>query len=249
MENVFLYRNLLMQVHTTMTTKGNESIITLVVLGPDYECLYVDVGTNGRNPDGHAWSRSPLKYALDNSDNPLNIPPPRPLPGRRNPVPFVLTGDEAFRLSKYMLKPYPSRNLTVDQRITNYHISRGRQISENILGILGNRWRCFRVPFLLAPFKVKGITLAALTLHNWLRADASSRNIYSPPALIDREDPETAEVIPGSWREDIPTGSFLNLQPSTSRNCSNEAKNMREEFTQWFNNEGDVSWQRHMCGL
>ena len=229
--------------------KGNESIIALVVSGPDYECLYVDVGTNGRNPDGHAWGRSFLKYALNDSDNPLNIPPPRPLPGRTTPVPFVLTGDEAFGLSKYMLKPYPSRNLTVEQRITNYRISRGRRISKNILGILGNRWRCFRVPFLLAPCKVKGITLAALTLHNWLRADTSSRNIYSPPTLVDREDPEMAEVIPGSWREDIPTDSFLNLQPSTSRNCSNEAKNMREEFTQWFNNEGDVSWQRHMYGL
>ena len=229
--------------------KGNESIIALVVSGPDYECLYVDVGTNGRNPDGHAWGRSPLKHSLDDSDNPLSIPPPRPLSGRTNPVPFVLTGDEAFGLSKYMLKPYPSRNLTEEQRITNYRISRGRRISENILGILGNRWRCFRVPFLLAPFKVKGITLAALTLHNWLRADASSRNIYSPQTLIDREDPETSEVIPGSCREDIPTDSFLNLQPSTARNSSNEAKNMREEFTQWFNNEGDVSWQRHMCGL
>ena len=229
--------------------RGNESIIALVVSGPDYECLYFDVGTNGRNPDGHAWGRSSLKYALNDSDNPLNIPPPRPLPGRTTLVPFVLTGDEAFGLSKYMLKPYPSGNLTVEQRITNYRISRGGRISENILGILGNRWRCFRVPFLLAPFKVKGITLAALTLHNWLRADTSSRNIYSPPTLVGREDPETAEVIPGSWREDIPTDSFLNLQPSTSRNCSNEAKNMREEFTQWFNNEGDVSWQRHMCGL
>ena len=229
--------------------KGNESIIALVVSGPDYECLYVHVGTNGGNPDGHAWGRSSLKYALNDSDNPLNIPPPRPLPGRTTPVPFVLTGDEAFGLSKYMLKPYPSRNLNVEQRIANYRISRGRRISENFLGILGNRWRCFRVPFLLAPFKVKGITLAALTLHNWLRVDTSSRNIYSPPTLVDREDPETAQVIPGSWRDDIPTDSFLNLQPSTSRNCSNEAKNMREEFTQWFNNEGDVSWQRHMCEL
>ena len=132
--------------------RGNESIIALVVSGPDYECLYVDVGTNGRNPDGHAWGRGSLKYALNDSDNPLNIPPPRPLPGRTTPVPFVLTGDEAFGLSKYMLKPYPSRNLTVEQRITNYRISRGRRISENILGILGNRWRCFRVPFLLAQF-------------------------------------------------------------------------------------------------
>ena len=135
--------------------KGNEIIIALVVSGPDYECLYVDVGTNARNPDGHAWGRFSLKQALENPDNPLNIPPPRSLPGRTTPVPFVLTGDEAFGLSKYMLRPYPSRNLTVEQRISNYRISRGRRISENILGILGNRWRCFRVPFLLVPSKVK----------------------------------------------------------------------------------------------
>ena len=31
--------------------KGYESIIALVVTGPDYDCLYVDFGTNGRNPD------------------------------------------------------------------------------------------------------------------------------------------------------------------------------------------------------
>ncbi|PFX33921.1 hypothetical protein AWC38_SpisGene1062 [Stylophora pistillata] len=193
--------------------EGNESIIALVVSGPDYECFYVDVGTNGRNQDGHAWGRCFLKKALDSPDNPLNVPPPRPLPGRVTPVPFVLTGDEAFGLAKYMLRPYPSRNLTVEQRIANYRISR-------------------------APYKVKRITLAALTLHNWLRADTSTRNIYCPPTLSDREDPETAEIIPGSWRDDIPADSFLDLQPSVSRNCSSEAKNMREEFTQWFNNEG-----------
>ena len=146
--------------------KGNESIIALIVAGPDYECLYVDVGTNGRNPDGHAWGRCSLKAALENPDNPLNVSPPRPLPGRTASVPCVLTGDEAFGLAKYMLKPFPSRNLTVEQRITNYRISRGRRISENLLGIWGNRWRCFRVPFLLAPEKVQVITLATLTLHN-----------------------------------------------------------------------------------
>ena len=145
-----------------------------------------------------------------------------------------------------MLRPFPSRNLTVEQRIANYRISRGRRISENILGILGNRWRCFRVPFLLAPVKVKGITLAALTLHNWLRADSSSWNIYCPPALVDREDLETGEIITGSWREDTPTDSFLDLQPSFSRNFSSEAKRMCEELTQWFNNEGDLVWQRRV---
>ena len=42
--------------------------------------LYVDVGTNGRNPDGHAWSRCSLKMALKNLDNLLNIPADEPLP-------------------------------------------------------------------------------------------------------------------------------------------------------------------------
>ncbi|XP_044185046.1 uncharacterized protein LOC114973873 [Acropora millepora] len=118
--------------------KGNESIIALVVSGPDYECLYADIGTNGRNPDGHAWARCNLKESLDDTTNPLHIPPPQPLPGRTVPVPFVLTGDEAFGLAKYMLRPYPQKNLTVEQRISNYRISRGRRISENILGILCN---------------------------------------------------------------------------------------------------------------
>ena len=70
--------------------KGNESIIALVVAGPEYECLYADVATSGCNPDGHAWGRCSLKKALDNPDNPLNIPGDEPLPGRTKPMPFVL---------------------------------------------------------------------------------------------------------------------------------------------------------------
>ena len=114
-----------------------------MVAGPEYQCLHADVGTNGHNPDGHAWSRCSLKKALDNPDNPLNIPGDESLPGRTKPVPFVVTGDEAFPLSRYMLKPYPNRNLTVEQRIANYRMSRVRRISENLLGIFVNRWRCF----------------------------------------------------------------------------------------------------------
>ena len=153
--------------------KGNESIIALVVSGPDYECLYAHVGTNGRNPHGHAWARCNLK--LDDP-NLLNIPSHQPLPGCNTPVPFVLTGDEAFGLAKYMLRPYPQKDLTVEQRIANYHISQGQKISENILGMLCNRWRCLRVPFLLGPEKVKKIVLAILVLHNWLRADTNSND-------------------------------------------------------------------------
>ena len=162
---------------------------------------------------------------------------------------IVLTGDETFPLSKYMLKPYPNRNLTVEQRIANYRISRGRRISENLLGILVNRWRCFKVPFLLHPPKVKTVTLAAVTLHNWFRADGSSKTVYCPASSTDREDPDTGEIIPGSWRDDSKRHSFLDLQPSTTKNYSNDTRCMREEFTRWLTSEGDLSWQRKMCGL
>ena len=192
--------------------KGNESIIAVVVSGPDYECLYAHVGTNERNPDGHAWTRCNLKQALDDPINPLIIPPHQPLPGCNTPVPFVLTGDEAFGLAKHMLRPYPQKNLTVEQRIAIYRISRGRGISENILGILCNRWRCLRVPFLLGPEKVKKIVLAVLVLCNWLRADTNSKHIYCPPGMIDQDNLETGEVIPGSWREDTPQDLFLDLE-------------------------------------
>ena len=229
--------------------KVNESVTALIMSGPSYECLYADVGTNGRNSDGHAWARCSLKKALDSPDNPLNIPPPCPLPGASKAVPFVITADEAFPLASYMLKPYPRKSLTVEERIANYRISRGRRISENILGILANRWRCFRAPFLVSPVKVQKIAMAILTLHNWLNSDRFSRNVYCPPGLTDNENPVTGEITQGSWRDDSPLESPVSLQPSLKHNYSRDAQEMRQEYTRWFNDEGNVPWQRKMCGL
>ena len=47
-----------------------------------------------------------------------------------------------------------------------------RRISENGFGILANKWRVFCRPFSLEPEKVKIVTLAAITLHNWLRSES-----------------------------------------------------------------------------
>ena len=188
--------------------------------------------------------------ALENPDNPLNIPADEPLPGYSKPVPFVLTGDEAFPLSEHMLKPYPNRNLSVEQRVANKRISRGRRISENLLGILVNRWRCFKVPFLLRPSKVKIITLAALSLHNWLRADASSRMcVVLQPWLTERTlIPVKLSQVHGETT--VKGSHFWTSIPQQLRiNYSNDARCMREELTRWFTDEGDLSWQRKTCGL
>jgi hypothetical protein len=36
--------------------KHTHSIVLMAVAGPDYGCIYADVGTNGRVADGGVWN-------------------------------------------------------------------------------------------------------------------------------------------------------------------------------------------------
>ena len=118
----------------------------------------------------------------------MSLPKPKSLHENRKETPFVCVEDDAFPLTNYMMNPHPQKDLTIDNRIFNYHLSRARQISENAFGILANRWRVLRKPFSLQQKKVKIITFAILILHNWLISESSSGRIYVPPNLIDAED-------------------------------------------------------------
>ena len=211
------------------------------MVGPEYEFLYVEVGANGRNSDGEIWDQCGLKKALEKGT--LNLPPPKALPGRSMKVPFVATGDDAFPLKSYLMKPYPQKGLSVDKRIFNYRLSRKRRISENGFGILANRWRVFRRPIALGPEKVRKITLAAIALHNWQRSSASVGKVDLPVGLVDQES-STGDVIEGSWRNEEPSGTWFSLANNLHGNRStNVAKSIREEFTDYFNLEGAVNWQ------
>ena len=121
--------------------KHTHSIILLAIAGPKYECLYADVGSNGRVNDSGVWNKSSLLQAIQKGS--VKLPKDDALPVNGVIAPYVFVGDDAFALKKFMMKLYPQQNLTADKRVYNYRHSRTRRISENLFGILANRWTIF----------------------------------------------------------------------------------------------------------
>ena len=224
--------------------KHTNSIVLLAIAGPNYECLFADVGTNGRMNDSGIWNKSSLRCAIESRE--IEFPEPKTLPYRSEKLPFVIVGDDAFALKNYMMKPFPQRNLTVERRIYNYRHSRARRISENMFGILANRLRIFHTTMHLSPERATSITLSALVLHNFL-LKSQSKSVYCAPGLIDQEDTQ-GNVVAGSWRTENTAEGFRELPPqSHGNNVSSTAKNVREGFMDYVMNEGALSWQWDKC--
>ena len=78
----------------------------------------------------------------------------------------------------WWMKPFPQQNLDIQTWICNYHFSRARVV-ENVFGILANRWWVFGSPICLKPNKIKLVTVAAVTLHNWLIRGVLQSCLYS----------------------------------------------------------------------
>ena len=198
-KNMWSFESHQMVVSTIIIT---HSIILMAITGPSYEFLYADIGTNGRVNDGG------FSKALENPE--LSILNPRCLPGGVQRVPLVLIGDDVFALKTHMIKPYPQKNLTTERKVYNYRHSRGRRISENLFGILANRWHIYRMVMSLEPTIVESAILATLALRNMLMT-TSAKNIYCPTRLCDTED-VNRKLILGIYRNDNCADSMFSLE-------------------------------------
>lgn len=202
-----------------------------------YKFIYIDVGANGRISDGGVFNRT--SFFTSRTENKLHLPPPDPLPERDEPIPYFLVGDDAFALSNNLMKPYAQRNLTGLERIFNYRLSRARRVVENAFGILASRFRVFGKPIHLDPEKARKITIACCALHNYLIMRSS---IYFNPTLVDRYD-DQGNVVDGDWRNDINTeNNFYPLEAHRTF-ISNKGKQIRDELSQYFVHEGEISFQ------
>ncbi len=168
----------------------------MTLVDSSHRFLYVNVGCNGRISDGGVFGGCSLQNAIENRT--VNIPAPAPLPGSDQLAPYCIVADEAFPLKEYLMKPYPNRRLSVQQRIFNYRLSRARRVVENTFGILANRFRVFLSTINIQDTaKVEDIVLACYALHNFLRTECGELCMEG----IDWEGPDH-DTVPERWRQD-----------------------------------------------
>lgn len=206
--------------------KHTFSIVLMALADANYKFIFIDVGCKGRISDGGVFNRSSLNHALQN--NSLGIPPPRPLPGTNIETPFVILADDAFALKTYIMKPYNFRGQNRDENVFNYRLSRGRRMVESTFGILATRFRVFRTTIELSENNVKHCVLAACALHNWLMS-------INP----------TDDFIIRNF-EPLSDGEHENEIESNDQIETNEAKEIRNRFKNYFMTAGEVSWQYDM---
>nr|CAI5863553.1 unnamed protein product [Callosobruchus analis] len=215
--------------------KGHHSVVLMALVDADYKFIYIDFGCNGRISDGGVFGNCTLSSALES--NTLNIPEPRPLKGRKKLTPFVVVADDAFPLKPHLMKPFPFKqeDMQVATSVFNYRLSRARRVVENAFGLIAQRFHVWRRPVELShPSRIISVVKAICVLHNYLLVDKDFMRLYAPPGYLDEVD--GAQIIEGKWRSGgMPMDNFfpLNNDPS-SRPTTNQTKDVRSEFTDYF---------------
>lgn len=101
--------------------KETSRVVLLAIADHDYCFSYIDVSACGSASDGGVFKSCSIYQDLKNNLLPDN---------------GVIVGDAAFPLKTYLMKPYPGVNLSTEEKVFNYRLSRARRIIENVFGIL-----------------------------------------------------------------------------------------------------------------
>ena len=140
---------------------------------------------------------------------------------------YFLLGDDAFALMPWLVKPYTRRQLTREERIANYRISRGRVV-KNSFGILVKRFRVLLTIMEQRPKVVRDIVFTCVVLHNMLRSH--QRGADRPPTLADDILAPQADQGQQGHHESL-------------RNPSREAKHQWDLLKDYFNHVGALAGQ------
>ena len=144
------------------------SIVLMAIADANYRFLFIDAGSFGRASDSTIFANSEICQKMRN--NTLDLPNPQSISENGVNLPFTFLGDEAFGLSKHMMRPYGGKNLNKKKKIYNYRHCRGRRYIECAFGLLTSKWRIFHTPINVKVETAELIVKACCTLHNFVRA-------------------------------------------------------------------------------
>lgn len=218
--------------------KGTFSVVLMAIVNAKYEFIMVHTGTNGRISDGGVLQETTFYQKLVHKR--LNLPNSTTVEGTNLVLPYVFIGDQAFPLAENLMKPFPDKDLRREEKIYNYRLSRARRVVENSFGIMASVFRVFHSVICIDVHHVDAIVLACCTLHNFLRRHATNK--YMPSLSADSENITSGELIPGQWRT---VGELVPLQ-RRPRASNLSAREVRENYKQYFNNQGAVEFQDRM---
>lgn len=209
--------------------KSYFSTVLLAIVDANYKFIFIDVGSYGKEGDSGIFDKSNMGK-LFNSGN--MFPFPSKLPNSDKIAPYVLVGDEAFRLHTHMMKPFSRPVASADngKAIFNYRLSRARRVSENGFGLLSQIFRIFYTPISLKEETTDNLILVACCLHNLLR-DGYLESQNNPHYEYD----QTQSLPVENMTPLAKTGGFANMDGFA----------VRDIFMDYFNSHsGRISWQQ-----
>ena len=155
----------------------------------------------------------------------MNIPPPRRLEAcLLDPLPYYLVGYEIFPLKTWLMRPY-SDQLSEQERLFHYRLSRPRRVIENTFGILAARWRIYHSPIITSIENAESYVPAIIALQNYLKL--ADNAVYTPAGFVDSQ-ASGGEILPVEWRRVVDDVAGISSIPNIcGSRYSNNAIAMR----------------------
>lgn len=147
-------------------------------------------------------------------------------------------------------KGFKCNNLSADERIFNYRLSRARRCVENAFGILSSKWLCLKKTLFCKPDRAQKILIACCLLHNYLLN--SNKKIYCPANFADKLDSK-GNIIEGEWRKTINSledSLFQSSLPCCVGRSTDVGKYIRNCLKEYVvSPEGSLPWQKKAVNL
>lgn len=217
--------------------KGTFSIVLMAVCDADYNYIFLDIGAYGHQNDAAIFETTEFGKRLEHRR--MHLPTSITLPHTDLSIPPFLVGDDIFPLKTYLLKPFPGRRLSNEQRTFNYRLSRSRRTIENTFGITTNKFRQMRNHVIASEQNAPRYFQACCSLHNFLRSENDKRYFNADTDIDEYGNLIIADNV-----------NVLDQLQSVRDEKNNHpvvaATRSRELLCEYVNGVGAITWQNKM---